>query len=242
MEKFNGILSLDIESENLYEKIKDPNYVPSKKQLENFFFGANNQNKSYEKLSKFCTKDKNDNIFEFVTEELLEGLTEHVMETIEKFKKNKNETILILEIGAGRGKLGYNLQKHCNNKLPDKIKIIVTDRGDFNRDYLDIVEKIDSKNAINKYRPDIVIQSWMIGDIDLTQNWRDCQNVKEYILIGTEKYCGKSDLTWGVEPKHQDKKIKFVKPYEKDGFERIDLDDIETFSQTMESKVVSFKR
>ncbi|MEA1936861.1 MAG: hypothetical protein U9N04_01995 [Patescibacteria group bacterium] len=235
--------------DDLYEKIKDPDFIPSVKELREIFPNSR-QDRASEELSRFCKKDENDPIYEFVTEELLEGLSDRIIKAVENFDKKEEDPVIVLEVGGGDGKLGYNLQKYCDKKLPDKIKVIVIDKSPRNQNHLDIVEKIDSENAIGKYNPDIVIMSWMPFEVDLTEDWRNCKNVKEYILVGEtdDGCCGHETLTWGTKPYYpydwdeENPGKEFIAPHKKDGFEREDLSDIPTFSRTMESKVVSFKR
>ena len=233
--------------DDLYEKIKDPNFIPTAKELRKIF-PYPRRDRASEKLSRFCRRDKNNSIYEFVTEELLEGLSDHIIKTAESFNKKEGDFVIVLEVGGGDGKLEYNLQKYCDKKLPNKIKVVVIDKSPQDQNHLNIVEKIDSKNAVNKYNPDIVIMSWI--ENDLTQEWRDCKNVKEYILIGEtdDGCCGHETLTWGTKPYYpydwdeENPGKEFIAPHKRDGFEREDLYDIPTFSRTMESKVVSFKR
>jgi len=108
----------------------------------------------------------------------------------------------------------------------------------------------------------IVICSWMPPGQDWTKDFRNERLVEEYILIGEtdDGTCGHNWLTWGNSDFHADnataaaaaKGYNFaVDPtplYAKDGYERIDLDDLSKLQfsrfdckRSRESMTVSFR-
>jgi hypothetical protein len=94
---------------------------------------------------------------------------------------------LILEVGAGDGMLSRIL---FDRKFP----IIATDNYDwpFNTRYFNVRE-LDYKEALKKYKPDVVISSWMPLYTDWTPDFRKAESVKHYITIGEVKAaCGGS--------------------------------------------------
>ena len=113
------------------------------------------------------------------------------------------------------------------------------------------VEKLDSKSAVAKYHPDIAICSWMPYETDFTADFRREKNLKEYILIGeTSGSCGDYWKTWGEH--FYPKRFDFRKPpYEKEGFEHVDLTNISQYQicrtddlgpEQPNSLTVSFRR
>ena len=85
------------------------------------------------------------------------------------------------------------------------------------------VEKISHLDALNKYKPDIVISSWMELGQDWTSSFRACSSVQEYILIGEADsgVCGRLWETWGVGSRSRGKRRR--PPFEQDGFTRHNL-------------------
>lgn len=163
-------------------------------------------------------------IFQFFNREFVDALAHYLKE---KRKISKSRRI-ILEVGAGSGLLSEELRKRG-------INIIATDDG-----YEEIVpvapvELLDYHEAIRRFRPNIVICSWMPYQKDWTPAFRRPKYVKEYILIG-ESYrgCCGSDKTWKYHP----------------GFEEVLLKDISQWSlcrrdyseHKLHSVVISFRR
>lgn len=96
---------------------------------------------------------------------------------------------LILEVGAGDGTLSKILKDRGFN-------IIATDNysWSFRKRYFK-VEKIDYKKALEKYKPDIIISSWMPLGTDWTKDFRKTKSVKHYITIGEVDACCGGDWT-----------------------------------------------
>ena len=92
---------------------------------------------------------------------------------------------LILEVGAGNGRLTHHLRKHLD------VEMIATDSFD---DFWPIdrseehVENLDHKQAMEKYAVDgrdvIIVVSWMPYQDDWTPDFRENPNVVEYVFIG----------------------------------------------------------
>jgi len=118
---------------------------------------------------------------------------------------------VVVEVGAGNGRLSHFLRE----RLPE-CNIIATDNGSWEIEPLYPVEQIDVAEALEKYKPEIVISCWMPYTHDWTPMFRASDGLIGYILIGeTDGGCCGSDKTWGFcEEKPE---------YEEDGFERIDL-------------------
>ena len=107
---------------------------------------------------------------------------------LEKILK-KLKPKLILEVGAGDGTLSKILSDRGFN-------IIATDNYSwpFRKRFFK-VEKIDYKKALEKYQPDVVINSWMPLGTDWTKDFRKTKSVKHYITIGEVNACCGGDWT-----------------------------------------------
>lgn len=107
---------------------------------------------------------------------------------LEKILK-KLKPKLILEVGAGDGTLSKILNDRGFN-------IIATDNYSwpFKKRFFK-VEKIDYRKALEKYKPDVVINSWMPLGTDWTKDFRKAKSVKHYITIGEVNACCGGDWT-----------------------------------------------
>jgi hypothetical protein len=107
---------------------------------------------------------------------------------LEKILK-KLKPKLILEVGAGDGTLSKILNDRGFN-------VIATDDYSwlFKKRYFK-VNKISYKKALEKYKPDIVINSWMPLGTDWTKDFRKTKSVKHYITIGEVDACCGGDWT-----------------------------------------------
>jgi hypothetical protein len=106
----------------------------------------------------------------------------------------------ILEIGAGRGIISKHVGKMLNRN------IILTDSYDWwkygDREkiiYQDILERayID---AIEEFKPDLIIASWIPYNVCWTKDFRKYPFVKGYIIIGERRGGATgSEEDWGVD-------------------------------------------
>jgi hypothetical protein len=117
-------------------------------------------------------------IFQIYSKEFIETLANQ----IKKLNPKK-----VIEVGAGDGRLSYFLNKHGVNSKPidnhawakcedDKNVVHIT--------YPPEVEKIDYRNALRKYNPDLVILCWEELSAKYTQKILDYPSVKYVIWIG----------------------------------------------------------
>ncbi len=162
----------------LLEKLEDTSYLPTRGEIIEAFGAHANE------LLSFCHKQY---IFEFFTVEYVQALAEYINTRKATIKPKGKMTIL--EIGAGNGKLAHYLNKYLEAIKCDA-KVIATDSGEWNLDEnIFPVEKLTHKEAIRKYRPDLIICSWMPRGIDLTPDFPS-----EYILIGIPDYCATKEV------------------------------------------------
>lgn len=231
--------------------MKDPNFLPAHEQIENAF--ANDH-----EWRNFCEDDDNP-VFEFLNQEYLNALADYFVQRIETYGASKEKPILVLEIGAGNGRLSHFLQQKIEEKAPGQAKVIATDSFEWEIKPSFPVEKLNHIKSIKKYNPDIVVCSWMPSNKDSTKDIRKIPNVKEYILIGETEggCCGASWDTWGKIPSYElqlleeeGAETEKIPPYEADGFERLDLKNLskhqicrtDCVKDYYHSETVSFRR
>lgn len=164
-------------------------------------------------------------VYQFWTKELVDGLAAYIGE-----KRT-------LEVGAGDGMLAVTLKERGVN-------IVAVDNGMYQLIIPKIVteviqiQKMSYRKALEKYAPEVVLCSWMPYGEDWTGDFRSCESVEEYILIGDKitgdagGSCGRESI-WDFHP----------------GFETVELSELTEFSLSRlevfgegRSVVVSFKR
>lgn len=216
----------DKEVKNINQQLDNHNFLPRYKQVEKFF-------DSWMQWYDFCFNSKKP-IFEILTEEYLNALTNYCAKRIERYGASTKNPLLILEVGAGSGRLSYFLQKKLNELISGMVKVVATDSGKLNIKPEFAVEKATCKQALKKYQPDIVLCSWMPYQIDFSADFRQTDSVKEYILIGETDggCCGDDWNTWGYlssSKDNQKNKTENLTPYQADGFIRKDLVELSRF-------------
>jgi hypothetical protein len=151
--------------------------------------------------SAFNTFCESEGVYDLFTDEYVEGLAEHL-----KGRK------LIVEVGAGSGRLSHLLRR----KLGSRSEIIATDSGSWSRMRglrpVYPVVKCDYSTALSTYNPDAIITSWMPMNQDWTSAFRKKESCQEYILIGNPDSCGKLWDTWGTRSTDLfDQSLSFLK-------------------------------
>ena len=119
---------------------------------------------------------------------------EFIQELVNKIKEIDPE--IILEVGAGEGLLGKYLSKELKKEI-----ILTDDYSWWEKENTKIgnkdVIRMDYKDAINKYNPDFIIASWIPYKKWWTKDFRVCDSVKGYMLIGEGPGgCTGSDMDW----------------------------------------------
>ena len=133
-------------------------------------------------LLQFCNRFATDpqeyrkQIFQIWTKEYLDGLSKMIKKHFPKAK--------VLEVGAGNGELTDQLKSRG-------IDIIATDDGRWLLHKKHPVVDMDYREAIESYKPDLVIASWIPMGEDWTPTMR--KNKANYILIGEAWGCCAKD-------------------------------------------------
>lgn len=106
---------------------------------------------------------------------------EFIKELSTKIREMGHNTIL--EVGAGRGLLG----KYLSDELGQEI-ILTDDYSWWDRNKINLIDynikKMDYKEAIKTYNPELIIVSWIPYKKRWTEHFRDNRSVKGYIIIG----------------------------------------------------------
>jgi hypothetical protein len=192
-------------------------------------------------------------VYEFINEEFLEAFCDYLTQRIEELREIKDDFVQIVEIGAGNGRLSHFIRQRLGERVLEKVKIMAVDSGTWNIKPSFPVDQVDHKTALEKYKPHIVIFSWMPYKEDFTADFRAFESVEEYLLIGEtdEGCCGDEWKTWGHtwgfgEDQHEGE----VAPYLSEGFARQNLDSIsehqicrtDSPGDYRHSQTVSFRR
>ncbi|OGI65560.1 hypothetical protein A3A95_02800 [Candidatus Nomurabacteria bacterium RIFCSPLOWO2_01_FULL_39_18] len=220
--------------EQIREKLEDPAYLPHLAEILTAFAPDRNKEISeeeelaYIKLWQNYLNREGSPVYEFLSEEFLIALSNYLSQRIKTvYHGTKASPVVILEVAAGDGRLTHFLSQKLEKLVGKCVKIISMDSG---KDYVDPhvritpkfpVERISQVDALVKYRPTIVICSWMPEDVDFTREFRHTSTVKEYVLIGEDDggCCGKPWDTWGYGANHKKHEGELA-PYQKEGFTR----------------------
>jgi hypothetical protein len=186
------------EIERMKDNLKTPSYLPSYKELKKYFSDVPEHSTECKNWREFVDEDYK--IYEIYTQEFIENFSNFLVKHVKEFKK-EGQPVTILEVGAGNGRLTYFLNSNIKEISSDLVKCIAVDSGEskIKEAFLEVpVEKLDYKEALKKYKPQIVISSWMPHDEDWTTDFIKEDSVEEYILIGEEDSgcCGKYPETW----------------------------------------------
>jgi hypothetical protein len=234
-------LERKLTSDELRNKLREPHFLPTHEQITKAFINM-------EEWDEFFF-DKKNPVFELWNEEYLNAFSDYFVGRAEEHNASEEKPLVILEIGAGNGRLSHFLRGKLQKKIPKIVKVIATDSGDWGLKSDFPVEQLKHDEAMEKYKPDIVIVSWMPAQ-DNSKDIRKFDCVEEYILIGETSggCCGDEWETWGFSWGQENRGEN--PPYKADGFERQNLDNLSKLQicrtdrpgDYYHSSTVSFKR
>ena len=204
-------------------------------------------------VEEFCTRFSNrgEPIFDILNEEYIEALGNYLNRRIDQLGGTERNQIVILETGAGSGKLSHFLKERLQRKAAGKFNFISVDLGTKVKQYFPI-KQIDYREALKKFQPSIVITSWMPQE-DWTRDYRKTASVQEYILIGNPENTG-TYSTWGMGiidlGDNQSDYIREENPeYKREGFEDVLLKEVSQYQisrahdwQGEHSQTIVFRR
>jgi hypothetical protein len=179
--------------------------------------------------SEFNLFAEENQLYEVLTMDYVEALANQICQ----LRQNK-ANYQVCEVGAGSGLLTHHL-KRCLDRMEgtDGIDMIATDSGSWNLGKRFDVEPYTNKEAIKRFRPDLVLVSWMPAGEDWTAYFRR-SGVKNYIIIGeSDDGCtGHNWETWGnydyCDEDRKKKKFGMVEEplFSRDGYYRTDLKEL----------------
>lgn len=221
----------ELSPRELREKMNDPAFLPTVGEITKAFESQGRDRFSDSEWHKFCF-DENKPVFEFLNEEFLNSLSDYLSKRVDELGATADKPLVILEVGAGNGRLTHFLEQKLNERVSGKIKIVATDSGKWEIQPTFPVENIEQNEALKKYQPQVVVSCWMCYGEDWTADFRAADSVQEYLIIGeTDGGCvGDESKTWGYSYGTYDDEGNYVErtepaPYEADGFERVNLYD-----------------
>lgn len=199
----------------------DRSYLPSYRSMEDELRYALQQGVS---AADIDNKLGHGNAYEFWNVQYIDALCSYIAGRTEELAASEDDPLRLLELGAGNGQLSYFINEGLAAKASGTVAVICTDSQRSQIKQVFPVEAIDCAEAVRKYKPQIVLWSWMPFGEDYTSSIRAEESVQEYILMGEPGYesiTGDSWLTWGASYDRND-----LPPYVQDGFEQVYLEGL----------------
>ena len=176
-------------------------------------------------------------LHELLSREFVGELALHLSSAVERCHRAGVAQPMILEIGAGSGSLAFHLTLELR-RLGHPFPIVATDDASSGITTVTsgIATMIDGPvcltcaDALARFAPHIVLVSWMPLGVDWSAAIRECESVREYVLLGDPTACGDTWATWGEAPLHAEEyglSDDSVSPWESDGFVSARLEHIE---------------
>src|SRR3989344_5812790 len=223
---------------NLRGKMRDSAYLPSFNEiLEAFDLEKAVRKPAFERMQKvwevrpkFTEFLREQGIlYEFYNQEYVTELGTYLVRRISEIKQETGRLPTLLEVGAGDGRLAHFLQEKIQSLGEVNCSVIATDSGESGHAAKFPVEAIDYKDALAKYKPDVVISSWMPMNTDWSKDIRMTESVQEYILIGDDTVTGSPWKTWGNASEDEEESEEEKPPFERDGFSKTYHEEMQKF-------------
>jgi hypothetical protein len=247
-------VNVEDQSEKKLELLKDPTHLPTHEEIRAALPSLSTEygRQAVDDGDFFKIYSKGA-AFEILNEEFVAALGDYIANHVHA--KESNEPFVILELGAGNGRLAHFLDQDLGRRMPGRVKVIATDNGENAINAIfDNVKEMDYKQALQTYKPNLVIVSWMAPGLDMSADIRKTSSVEEYVLIGDVPATGRDWETWGDDHWDYDENGKPIyehpnekAPYIADGFQR---EEVEAISRAqinrggglIGSKTISFRR
>lgn len=177
------------------ERLEDPSFPPSHAFVERVFMDVPGPNGELMKdtlaFHRFCERSREDKngkriyVHEILTQEFLLALANHFSNVIEDaLNEDPTKPFVLLEVGAGDGRLSGFLRRILKARFGDHVFVVATDIKSKGATPEFRVENMDYETALDTFRPDAVLVSWMPRQ-DWTKEFRNpARNIREYVLIG----------------------------------------------------------
>lgn len=183
-------------------------YLPSLEDLNNI-----NNNWNWNK-SDFIHHNPLWTPFQVLNKEFIEWLSNEI---IKLTKLINSENINILEVWAWNWRLSYFLEKELTiEKVKKNINQIASDDFSWHEKddpYIWVkkikwisIENYDVEESIEKFKPNIIISSWMPDKTDWTKFFRKYKNLNSFILIWNPEQCWNFD-SWQECDKFEREKL-----------------------------------
>lgn len=239
-----GIAAPTVNPESIHRGILEANILPTRQQLQQAIENFVAKNPGRKPIDFYMEHG----LYEGLTVEFVEALAGYLEERICALQARTGKPVTLLEVGAGDGRLSHFLKKELDKRGVAGYRIVATDAmgGQWQIRPLYPVQREVVDMALWDFQPQIVLTSWMPRNEDWTEYMRHEPSVDEYVLIGPKDsgLCGLDDATWGRGIREGTSP-----PYEKDGFERVDLPELSALQMGQKdrdgnrySATVSFRR
>lgn len=193
LERPPGFETVSADIDNAQAWVLDPFVLPAKGEIADAFKGSGRNELSDQRFAA--------GQYEVLNREFVSALAGYLIDRAGVIQEGPDKPVSILEVGAGIGKLSRFLEFFFDEMAEDRINLNAVDTGEFSLTSAlgPNVEQLDYEEGLRRYKPSIVICSWMPLDEDWTQAMRDTPSVQEYILIGEGSggCCGAQWETWG---------------------------------------------
>ena len=205
-------------AERLADEIADTFKLPKASEIVDVFFsrghGVEPEIQRVWQDLIFKRESVTSQVYEVFTQEYIEQMSRYLGQRIEELHI---PMAAILEVPGGNGKLSYFLRQSLQDSLgEDRFNLFSLDKSTHipAKSGAYVESGPDYKYGLSKYKPDIIVTSWMPLGVDWPRDYRNVQNLKEYILIGERAVCG----TPGVYGRDEDGHTLAAPEYQRDGF------------------------
>ena len=167
-------------------------------------------------------------LHELLTTELIDAVAAHLLLALDRCNAAGIARPTVLECGAGSGVLSHFLAQ----VVQQRATVVAVDDGSSRIERLASCSVLDQREALRRHAPHVVLAAWMPSGVDWTAEWRACESVREYLLLGAidSSTCGDEWATWGVLSEKLVDEYGLdegsAPPYEADGFVRAELDAV----------------